>query len=385
MSNGPTPLFYEFFAGGGMARAGLGPRWRCVFANDFDRRKVDTYIANWGGDEIRHGDIRRITLSDLPGRPNLVWASFPCQDLSLAGGGAGLKGNRSGTFWPFWSLVKSLAHDGRAPDLVVLENVCGALTSHGGKDFNALCDALMSEGYRVGAIVADAALFLPQSRPRLFVIGVREDRATADELVSDAPSNVWHPRALLAAHSRLPDAIQKRWVWWNLALPQGRVKKLSEIVETSPNDVQWHDPSETERLRRMMSPLHQEKLKSVQASGKLAVGAVYRRTRRSEDGEKIQRAEVRFDETAGCLRTPAGGSSRQILLFVKGESIRTRLISARETARLMGLPDSYELPARYNEAYHLTGDGVVVDVVRHLSERLLLPLLGVHWREQLIA
>ena len=69
-------------------------------------------------------------------------------------------------------------------------------------------------------------------------------------------------------------------------------------------------------------------------AGERRVGGVYRRTR-IENGVRTQRAEVRFDEVAGCLRTPAGGSSRQILLLVDGPSVRSRLISARETARLI--------------------------------------------------
>ena len=102
---------------------------------------------------------------------------------------------------------------------------------------------------------------------------------------------------------------------------------------------------------------------------------VYKRTRKDEYGCKVQRAEVRFDDVAGCLRTPAGGSSRQLIMIVKGRKVRSRLISSRETARLMGLPDEYELPENYNEAYHLTGDGVVVPVVRHLAENILEPIM----------
>jgi DNA (cytosine-5)-methyltransferase 1 len=385
MQTSVLPRFYEFFAGGGMARAGLGKDWRCVFANDFDQRKVATYAINWGPDEVVHGDIRKIDPLGLPERPELIWASFPCQDLSLAGGGAGLKGNRSGTFWPFWAIVQELAKADRAPAVVVLENVCGTLTSHGGKDFAALCGALTDGGYRVGAIVADAAKFVPQSRPRLFVIGVRANVSIASVLRRESASNSWHPKALVHAQAALPESTKAKWVWWNLPEPTGRVKKLNEIVELSPNDVRWHDQDETKKIIGMMSPLHRQKLAAVQKSGALTVGAVYRRTRRTESGDKIQRAEVRFDQTAGCLRTPAGGSSRQILLFAEGSTVRTRLISARETARLMGLPDSYVLPERYNEAYHLTGDGVAVPVVHHLSRHLLLQLVGSVHSERLIA
>ena len=90
----------------------------------------------------------------------------------------------------------------------------------------------------------------------------------------------------------------------------------------------------------------------------------------------MPRAEIRFDGVAGCLRTPGGGSSRQFIMVVEGESVRTRLLSGREAARLMGLPDEYKLPANYNEAYHLMGDGLAVPVVRHLADNLLGPLAG---------
>jgi DNA (cytosine-5)-methyltransferase 1 len=103
-------------------------------------------------------------------------------------------------------------------------------------------------------------------------------------------------------------------------------------------------------------------------------GALYRRTR-CEAGKKVQRDEARFDDLAGCLRTPAGGSSRQFVIVVEHGDVRSRLMSARETARLMGLSDDYALPRNYNEAYHLTGDGVVAPVVRHIAAHLVEPLL----------
>jgi len=125
-----------------------------------------------------------------------------------------------------------------------------------------------------------------------------------------------------------------------------------------------------------MSPLNKAKVTAAMRAGRRMVGGVYKRTRLNERGVKVQRAEVRFDDVAGCLRTPAGGSSRQVILVIDGKTVRSRLISARETARLMGLPDDYKLPKNYNEAYHLTGDGVVVDVVRHLAKHVFEPLLA---------
>jgi DNA (cytosine-5)-methyltransferase 1 len=373
MSRDNTPRFYEFFAGGGMARAGLGPAWRCDFANDFDLRKAASYKNYWGERGFHHGDVRDLAIADLPGTADLVWASFPCQDLSLAGGGAGLAGDRSGTFWPFWRLMEGLASDGRAPGLIVLENVCGTLSSHGGKDFTAICQAFDELGYRVGAVVMDAALFLPQSRARLFMIGVHESSGVPGPLVG-RPCSTWHPHVLRRAQRRLPERLRDSWLWWHMPLPATRQQRFADLVEDHPDSVDWHSQTKTEKLLGMMNELHLSKVEEAKRAGRRMVGTVYKRTRRDESGRKVQRAEIRFDDVAGCLRTPAGGSSRQSIVVVDGDEVRSRLISTRETARLMGLPDHYQLPESYNEAYHLTGDGVVVPVVRHLSEHILEPL-----------
>jgi DNA (cytosine-5)-methyltransferase 1 len=174
--------FFEFFAGGGMARAGLGEAWHCLFSNDFDEKKAVSYAANWGAENLVVKDVAKVRTREICGEVDLVWASFPCQDLSLAGDGAGLKGSRSGSFWPFWRLIETLVKEGRPPALVVLENVCGTLTSHGGTDFAAICTALTRSGFRFGAMVLDAVHFLPQLRPRLFIAAPREQRRVVEAL-----------------------------------------------------------------------------------------------------------------------------------------------------------------------------------------------------------
>jgi DNA (cytosine-5)-methyltransferase 1 len=365
--------FYEFFAGGGMARAGLGPNWRCLFANDFDPKKAAAYAANWGDDEIWCGDVAQVRPAQLPGRADLIWASFPCQDLSLAGNGAGLNGARSGAFWPFWRVIEGLINDRRKPRAIVLENVCGLLTSHGGSDFSTLCDRVGQAGYWIGAVVADAKDFLPQSRPRLFLIAISTNEALPGRTQSAYAVDHWHPNRLRAAQANLHEDSRARWMWFSPPIPAKRNLALCDIIEDDPKDVCWHTAAETERLLAMMSSVNRAKVDLVVANKSPAVGAIYKRTR-WEDGRKVQRAEVRFD-LAGCLRTPGGGSSRQSILVAVNGRIRTRLISARETARLMGLEDSFILPARYNEAYHLTGDGVAVPVVRHISSAILEPAL----------
>lgn len=373
-----TPSYYEFFAGGGMARAGLGPGWRCLFANDFDRKKAESYRANWGGAELHVGDVREVTTAQLPGQADLVWGSFPCQDLSLAGAGAGLKGERSGSFWPFWSLMQALRAEGRAPKTIVLENVCGALTSHGGKDFTAICKALAEGGYRYGALVIDAALFLPQSRPRLFIIALRDDIAAPAALVGQSDAGVFHTRALKAAHDALPKSLQQKWLWWRLPTPPLRNIDLANVIESKPSGVIWHSSAQTDALIQRMSEANQRKLVAAAEGRSPKFGTAFRRMRKNAAGISEQRTEIRFDGIAGCLRTPAGGSSRQILFVVDGDDVKSRLLSPREAARLMGLRDSYKLPARYSDALHLAGDGVVIHVVMFLNQHLLEFLVSGH-------
>lgn len=374
--------FYEFFAGGGMARLGFGPEWPCLFANDFDSNKASAYRAFFGpSEELVVDDVGRLSTADLPGRADLAWASFPCQDLSLAGNGVGLKGKRSGTFWSFWRLMKGLRTENRAPRMIVLENVRGMITSHQGHDLATICESLTQEGYHYAPLLVDAQLFLPQSRPRLFIVAFGPDDLPAQELLAHGPTSPWHPNSFAYAFDRLTPKAKDAWLWLTPPKPQARLGKLSDLIEANPTGVKWHTAFETKRILDLMSPLHLEKVKKAKKEGGKKVGTIYKRTRKLDDGTKAQRAEVRFDEVAGCLRTPAGGSSRQIIMVVEGDRVRTRLLSPREAARLMGLPETYPLPERYNDAYRLIGDGVAVPVVSWLATTVIEPTLLFGMRE----
>jgi len=251
----------------------------------------------------------------------------------------------------------------------VLENVAGLLTSHGGADFAAVCKAFGEAGYDFGAVEVDAARFVPQSRPRVFVIAVRDGAAQAA-----AGPAAFHGRAVQAAQAALPADLKRRWRWWRLAEPAASNVRLADLLE--PDEaVAWRTPDQTRLLLDQLSPLHRQRLDTARRSGGRVVAAVYRRIR-VVDGEKVQRAELRLDGLAGCLRTPAGGSSRQFLLIAEGDSLRSRRLTAREGARLMGLDDSYRLPKGETEAFHLVGDGVAAPVVRFLAQQLIEPLLA---------
>ena len=361
MSGGPF-TFYEFFAGGGMARLGLGAGWECLFANDFDAMKTAAYRANFGDGHLHEGDVWQASPHDLPGRADLAWASSPCQDLSLAGARAGLTGGRSSAFFGFWWLMQALAGQDRAPRIVAIENVSGLFTSHGGRDFEAVCAALAGAGYRFGALEIDAADFTPQSRVRCVIVATSTD----PDGLTGAPTT---GRNVAEARARLPAALASRWIDWRLPAAPRRNADLAAVLE--PDDaVEWRSPAETQALIGLMDDLHRRRLETVLASGERRVGAAFRRMRQGR-----QRTEARWDGLAGCLRTPGGGSSRQFLLIAEAGEVRSRLLTPREAARLMGLPESYRLPASANAGLHLAGDGVVVPVVRHLAEAILEPLL----------
>ena len=366
----PAPFtFYELFCGGGMARTGLGPNWSCLFANDLDPDKARAYRANFGDSDLKVADVWDLTTADLPGRADLAWASSPCQDLSLAGARRGLSGARSSAFWGFWTLIEALDREGRAPRTIGIENVSGLLTSHEGRDFTALCSALAERGYAFGALEIDAALYLPQSRPRLFVLATREPAAAS---LCGRPG-AFHTLAVRKAFERLPAEIQRQWRWWPLPTPARRNTTLADVLE--PDDaVAWLDPAKTARLIGQMAEVHRRKLDAARAAGGRQVGTAFRRTR-MENGARVQRAEARFDGVAGCLRTPTGGSSRQFVLVVQDGEVRARLMTPREAARLMGLPDDYRLPGSATAGLYLTGDGVVAAVVRSLAAHIIEPLL----------
>ena len=271
--------YYEFFAGGGMARLGIEaaiPGATCLFASDKDVKRASTYALNFG-DQVNTAPVRDLTTADLPSVPDLVWASPPCQDVSLAGARAGLSGSRSSAFWGFWRLMEGLAREGRAPSAIVIENVVGLMTSNGGRDFEAIRSSMRAAGYHVEAAVVDAADFLPQSRPRLFIVG------------SHRPPPARPPTP-------------------------GRTQRLADVLE--PDDqVTWHDSETSDKLLRAMSLVNAEKVLTAMQSKQRVVGAGYRRGRGG-----VCKFEVRFDGLAGCLRTPGGGSSRQVVLVTERAS-----------------------------------------------------------------
>ena len=347
--------YLEFFAGSGLVAQGLKSVFKPVWANDIDAKKAAVYTANHSRKHFHLGSIADVKGSSLPAA-QLAWASFPCQDLSLAGLAEGIHGKRSGLVWEWLRIIDEMDEP---PPFLVAENVLGLVSSGGGVHYRALHEALVQRGYKVGAMLIDAVHFVPQSRPRIFVVAVKRHLAVPAGLERDTPT--WcHPAAVRNAAVGLTD-----WVWWDLPQPTARVRPLADIIDF---EAAYSDTKAEERNLRLISPKHADFLNAI-PEHELVVAPGYKRTR---GGKQV--LELRFDNVAGCLRTPSGGSSRQVLVIRENGKLQSRLLTVRETARLMGAPETYKIPGTYNDGYKAMGDAVAVPVAKWLATKLLLPL-----------
>ncbi|MCX6941668.1 MAG: DNA cytosine methyltransferase, partial [Verrucomicrobia bacterium] len=267
----------------------------------------------------------------------------------------GIRGRRSGMVWEWLRVIEEMPD---SPSVLVAENVLGLVSSAGGSHYQSLHLELVARGYTVGALVLDAVDFVPQSRPRVFVIAVRAD-LDVSQWITALPG--WcHRDSIIRVAQGLPN-----WVYWKIPQPPPRKKVLEDILEW---DAPTHDEDRAKRTLSLIAPLHQTRLLQELTNGFTAAPG-YRRTR---NGTQV--LELRFDGIAGCLRTPEGGSSRQFIVLKRNGKLTTRLLTAREAARLMGLPENYKLPKNYNDAYKAMGDAVAVPAVCHLAKALLAPL-----------
>jgi DNA (cytosine-5)-methyltransferase 1 len=368
-SFGEPRLALDFFAGSGLVRLGLAPMFKTVWANDYCPKKAAVYNANFPSEILDGREIESVTGHDLP-NADLAWASFPCQDLSLAGNRLGMEtGTRSGLFWHWIRVLDEMARRNKRPPVLCAENVVGFLSAHRGRHFKAAYEALRQRGYLVGVVVIDARMFVPQSRPRTFVVAASSDISLRG-LTQNVPKLPFHTTPVVKAADVVGDS---DWVWWSLPVPAGRVSRFADLCDlNAPCDTE----EKTQELLNMLSGANRIKLKAALATRSTWIGTGYRRTRNPNGLGKTQSLELRFDGLAGCLRTPDGGSSRQIVLIVEKGRVRSRLLTVRECARLMGAHDDFQLPGTYNDGYRAMGDAVAVPVTQFLAKQLLAPLVN---------
>ncbi|WP_419840835.1 DNA cytosine methyltransferase [Candidatus Poriferisodalis sp.] len=375
-------LAAEFFAGIGLMRAGIeAAGLRVVWANDISPVKAAVYAANFGPDDLRVGDLREIRGAEVPD-VEVATASFPCIDLSLAGHRRGLAGAQSGLFFDFVRVLTEMGE--RRPRAVLIENVPSFVSSRGGSDLCEALTALNGLGYVCDLAVVDSRWFVPQSRSRLFVLGLLDPvletaspKTVANFLAVDGQAvttkarerDVLRPSPLQQFLDRNQDLHLMRWMTGGPAPVEPR---LADVVEhLMPDDHRWWDAKRLGHFERTLPDRHATRIGVLADQNVIAWRTAYRRTRK---GQAVW--EVRADEIAGCLRTARGGSSRQALIEVDQDGHRVRWMTAREYGRLQGVPDSFDV-AVVTEAQALFGfgDAVTVPVITWLAENFLVPAL----------
>lgn len=354
----------EFFAGIGLVRLALERQgWQVVFANDIDPDKTEMYRHNWpSSDHLVEGDIHKLHGDDTP-TCDLFTASFPCNDLSIAGRWDGLNGKESSAFWGLIKIVGEMGE--RRPRLIMLENVVGFLMSQGGRDLEQALRSLDEFGYSLDAFILNAVHWVPQSRARLFVVAKRywgEDRTTLA-----AESDV-RPAPLCVFINTHPDI---RWDIRKLpALPKSR-RHLADIVEDLPDDdPHWWNQHRADYFMSQLSERHALLAKFMIGGRPITYATAFRRVRHGKS-----MAELRTDGIAGCLRTPRGGSGRQILFKAGFGRYQVRLLTARECARLQGVPDTYKIDVPLNQGLFGFGDAVCVPAIEWIVKRYLTPVM----------
>lgn len=383
--------FVEFFAGVGLVREGLEQdEWQCLFANDLSQDKQETYVENFGNSDFYLDDIWNIAdnVEQVPNNAFLYTASFPCTDLSVAGNRAGLAGIHSGTLNAVIEILSKKEAINQKPKVVLLENVKGFLTSHKGEDIINTVRLFSELGYYVDIVELDASYFTPQSRQRLFIVAVEQELAQHVMLIKEknaALDNWWgsfekYPKL---RSDKLKNVILRsenlNWGLFEFDFDSVVNNRLEEIVETdiSKDSTLWWNGERKEKLYQQMNEAHKEKLNKNINSDVLTYGTVYRRMRKGKST-----AEYRTDGVAGCLRTPKGGSSKQILIQAGKGSWSVRLLTPREYARLQGVRDTFKLPDNVNKGLFAMGDAVCVPVIRFLSENILSPTFNC-WQKKI--
>jgi len=351
----------EFFAGIGLVRVALESRgWNVAFANDIDPKKASIYADNFGDDHLALADIHSLDAIALPDCA-LFTASFPCNDLSVAGGRAGLEGKSSSAFWGLIRILKELGE--RRPPLVLLENVIGFLNSHEGRDFETALVALNKLGYCCDAMALNASSFAPQSRARLFVIAKQLRLAAPCGIV---PPCAVRPQALADFINSHPDI---NWDIRRLPAPPQSGVRLPEILEDlADDDPAWWNSERTEYFMNQLSDRHRALADEMIAGATPTFATAFRRVRKGRS-----MAELRTDGIAGCLRTPRGGSGRQILFKAGLGRYQVRLLTARECARLQGVPETFKIDVPLNQALFGFGDAVCVPVIEWIVDNYLTP------------
>jgi DNA (cytosine-5)-methyltransferase 1 len=329
--------FIDLFAGiGGCRLAFERAGGECVFTSEWNRFAQLTYEANFPSDEgsehVFRGDITQVDVADIPAHDVLV-AGFPCQPFSIAGvSKKNALGRPHGFLDPtqgtlFFDVARII--EKHRPRAFLLENVRNLKSHDKGNTFKVIRHRLESElGYEFHARVLDASAVVPQGRQRIFMVG-------------------FDPEQVGGATGFEFDQLE---------LPQ--VFPTMEAVlhrddGTEPIEAPYTDEFGRAAARYTLTPklweyLQNYKLKHRSAGNGFGFGLVTR------------------NDVARTLSARYYKDGSEILV-ARGPGESPRRLTPRECARLMGFPESFEIPVSDTQAYKQFGNSVVVPVVEAVA------------------
>lgn len=304
--------FIDLFAGIGgfrIALESLGAR--CVYSNEINKKAQQTYIANFG--ELNSDDITKVAIEDIPDH-DILCAGFPCQPFSISGKQQGFNDTRGTLFFNILRIIQV-----KRPKVVFLENVKNLLTHNHHSTLNFMKQALINLNYDVYFKVLDASqLGVPQKRERLYIVCFNREIAV---------SNFTFPNPI--------------------------------PLQTHVKDYLLTQDSELDSLylSNQIKVTYDQHKQDVDFSKLVRVGIV----NKGGQGERIYDVNgvgITLSATGGGIFARTGG------YLING---RIRKLHPRECARLMGFPDSYQLPTSKNIAYQQLGNSVVINVLQLIA------------------
>jgi len=344
---------FDTFSGyGGFTISAQKLGWETVGFSEVD--KYANAVLEYNFNIKNYGDITKIKGEDLPD-VDIITGGSPCQDLSVAGKGAGLDGGRSGLFFCFINLIKE-----KQPMYFVWENVKGALSSSKGWDFARVQIEMEQAGYDVWWQVINAKDFgVPQNRERIFAIGIR--KGSGREILFEQRESSKNPKQIIEGSqgSRVYDdtmAVSQK------ALGGGQGAKTGLYAVVASKRRTRFDTSD------IVSTLTSHYRGSPDGDGRPGVLI----DNRYKDKGRVYKE---YSPTLNSHGDTPGGISTPNLV----EGMRIRRLTPVETERLMGLEDGWtakgiidgkEVDISDTQRYKMCGNGVVVNCVDYIYKLL---------------
>jgi len=364
-------IHISFFSGIGGVSEGLSDRWETTWANDNCPSKVAIHQANHNS-FIDSRSIYDVPLKSIPDG-QLLSSTFPCTNTSAAGNRRGLLGIKSSVVYRYLEILKEKGGADTIPSTFI-ENPTGLIARNQGNDLRDIVRRFNDLGYAVTTIVVDAKHFVPQSRPRLFVIAIKDSNsyvplysAVKDGLLNDKAKYPNPLRRWLKKNSDLNLVIRP-----TDDLPE-RTIQLTDVIDLSGGECA---PEFTAELIRLMAPKNTALFHKLIQSPSISIATVARRGRKDVQGKSFNATELSVSGLAPCQRPYSGGSSRTWVLVAGQGKCKFKVVTPRESARLMGFPDSFQLPQSAKAAYTATGDAVVPACISWIESQFFSDQLG---------